>query len=320
MQLANEHQLQSVKRTSVKRPYPVVLAHGILRPDILFHMASSWLKNPLYDVHGALDRFHYFSGICSHLNARGIEAYTSRVSFTGSLKTRSNDLKTSILKILSETGHKKVHIIGHSMGGLDARHMITVGGMAGKVASLTTIGTPHRGAYIIDWALENGGGKVLNVLNSLFSTDGFRDLTTDNLSQFNERIRHRESKNNVRYQTYSCSQEMEQVFLPLQVTWKVIYERKGANDGLVSEKSQRWNRKLTSNAGIEKKIKQRKFPTRGDHLDQIAWCGIEELDLLKIWNWFNSESAQSPSMEIREIYCNIAEDIQSHLTRSKPLN
>lgn len=311
----NTYRAYIVNQVIGKRPYPVVLAHGILRPDILFHMASQWLSNPIYDMSLFSDRFHYFSGICSHLNASGIETYTSRVSFTGSLENRSADLKKFILSILEKTGHRKVHIIGHSMGGLDARHMITLGGMAGKVASLTTIGTPHKGAYIIDWALENGGGKVIEMLNSLFSTDGFHNLTTDYCKNLNERIRHRESKNGVRYQTYSCSQDMEQIFLPLQMTWKVIHEKMGPNDGLVSERSQRWRRDLVSNGGVVKKIRQRKFPTRGDHLDQIAWCGIEELDMLKFWNWFSSERVQSPSKEIRDIYLKIARDI-----RKKPKN
>jgi len=38
---------------------------------------------------------------------------------------------------------RKVHLFAHSMGGLDARHMITHLGMANRVRTLTTIGTPH---------------------------------------------------------------------------------------------------------------------------------------------------------------------------------
>jgi triacylglycerol esterase/lipase EstA (alpha/beta hydrolase family) len=39
-----------------------------------------------------------------------------------------------------------VHIIAHSMGGLDARHLIVdIVTMADKVGTLATIGTPHLG-------------------------------------------------------------------------------------------------------------------------------------------------------------------------------
>ena len=41
-----------------------------------------------------------------------------------------------------------MHLIAHSMGGLDARHMIVREGMAERVASLTTVGTPHNGTPV----------------------------------------------------------------------------------------------------------------------------------------------------------------------------
>src|SRR5262249_5187529 len=40
---------------------------------------------------------------------------------------------------------RAVHVFAHSMGGLDARYMISRLGMAKRVLSLTTIATPHRG-------------------------------------------------------------------------------------------------------------------------------------------------------------------------------
>lgn len=45
---------------------------------------------------------------------------------------------------LSENNCEKVNIIAHSKGGLDCRYLITSMGYANKVASLTTINTPHR--------------------------------------------------------------------------------------------------------------------------------------------------------------------------------
>ena len=53
--------------------------------------------------------------------------------------------------MLGETGSAKVNIIAHSKGGLDSKYMITNLGMEDKVASLTTLCTPHKGSIIASW-------------------------------------------------------------------------------------------------------------------------------------------------------------------------
>ena len=65
-----------------------------------------------------------------------------------------NDLKEQILQILEAEQCEKVNIIGHSKGGLDARYAISCLEMEGKVASLTTIGTPHGGCKMVDHLLR----------------------------------------------------------------------------------------------------------------------------------------------------------------------
>jgi len=45
---------------------------------------------------------------------------------------------------------KKVNVIGHSMGGIDARVAIARFGAAERVASLTTVASPHRGTPLAD--------------------------------------------------------------------------------------------------------------------------------------------------------------------------
>lgn len=46
----------------------------------------------------------------------------------------------------------RIHLVAHSMGGLNARWVIAAGGMDTYVASLTTIGTPHQGTTLGDLA------------------------------------------------------------------------------------------------------------------------------------------------------------------------
>jgi triacylglycerol lipase len=68
--------------------------------------------------------------------------------------------------IIAETTAADVHIIAHSMGGLDARYMISTLQFGDRIDSLTTISTPHRGTPLADSAagvdvfsgLLGGGG------------------------------------------------------------------------------------------------------------------------------------------------------------------
>ena len=47
-----------------------------------------------------------------------------------------------------------MNIIAHSKGGLEARYLISTMGMADKVASLTTISTPHNGSVTVDRLMD----------------------------------------------------------------------------------------------------------------------------------------------------------------------
>lgn len=60
----------------------------------------------------------------------------------------------------------KVNLIAHSMGGLDSRYAISGLGYGGKVASLLTMSTPHRGSAITDLALGLLGGVNDAALNA----------------------------------------------------------------------------------------------------------------------------------------------------------
>ena len=56
--------------------------------------------------------------------------------------------------------NSKVILMGHSMGGLDARYAVSKLGMDRHVAAVVTISTPHRGSPFADWVLENLGRKM----------------------------------------------------------------------------------------------------------------------------------------------------------------
>ncbi len=69
---------------------------------------------------------------------------------------RAKAIAPQLQNILAKTGAAKLNLIAWSLGGLDARYLISSMGWADRVASLSMIGTPNRGAATAD--------KVMSVL------------------------------------------------------------------------------------------------------------------------------------------------------------
>ena len=115
--------------------YPVVLVHGIAIKEKKYLRAFGWIAEKMRD--------------------EGYEVYIANTDAFGSIKNNSTQLKEHVLRILEKTGAKKINLIGHSKGGLDSKEMITSLGMEDKVASLTTLCTPHKGSIIASkiWSL-----------------------------------------------------------------------------------------------------------------------------------------------------------------------
>lgn len=107
--------------------YPIVLMHGMAGTDRYF---------------GILD---YFYDIVPLLSGRGFAVSTPVVPPIGASTDRAAVLAPQIDAVLAETGAAKVHLIAHSQGGLDARVLISGLGYADRVASVTTISSPHAG-------------------------------------------------------------------------------------------------------------------------------------------------------------------------------
>ena len=282
---------------------PIVLAHGIARFDILREIASK--KADL----GDRDRFHYFKGIKTHLEAKGFRVFHSNQDFAGPVELRAEQLKVRVNEVLSATGADKVHIIGHSMGGLDARHMVVDLGMAEKVATLTTIGTPHLGTILADHVIGHGGVFLLDLLRRVINLDGFADLTVKSCEAFNKRAEDSEANNDVVYQTYASAEEMRQVFAPLVPSWIFIRDNEGKNDGLVPFRSQQWKGELIAANGTRKTVTQKEFPLPADHLNQVGWWDPQEAisPLAGIGGFLKQVS--NYEKKIRDVYLGIAQNL-----------
>ncbi len=288
--------------------FPIILTHGIARFDLLRERLDEEIDLP--DVPN--EHLQYFKNINSFLGSNGFSnIYNTNVDFAGSLELRAEQLKIKVYKVIAETGAEKVHIIGHSMGGLDARKMIVDLGMAEKVASLTTIGTPHLGTSIANRVIGMGGSLFIDFLKKAIKIDlnGFEDLTTDACEAFNKRVENSEAKNGVFYQTYSSSEKVNDIFLPLVPSWLYIRTVEGANDGLVSVTSQQWKSELIADDGTRKTITQKEFPLPADHLNQVGWWDLQEA-VNPIFGETIIEQKTNYENKIKNIYLGIANDLQ----------
>lgn len=119
-------------------PYPIILHHGF----------SGWKEANLSSI-------RYFYGIVDHLNSLGeLQVFETTVEPYNSVDVRAVQLADQVDQILAETGAEKVNIIAHSQGGLDSRYIISTLGYGDRIATLTTVSTPHRGTRVADGVLK----------------------------------------------------------------------------------------------------------------------------------------------------------------------
>ncbi|WP_404384532.1 alpha/beta fold hydrolase [Knoellia locipacati] len=104
---------------------------------------------PILLVHGLIDNRSIFTLLRRGLTRRGFGSiYSMNYSpFTADVRTAAAQLGEEIEAIVQETGYEKIHIVGHSLGGLIARYYVTRLGGDERVHTLVTLGTPHQGTY-----------------------------------------------------------------------------------------------------------------------------------------------------------------------------
>ena len=137
-------------------------------------------KYPIILVHGLGQKghgiFRAFTKIEKILDNEGYDVFVAdNIDGFGSIESNAESLKEYVLSVCEKRGVDKVNIIAHSKGGLDSKYMITKLGMEDKVASLTTLCTPHQGSIIAShiWDLPYFLKKWISVLiNTLFRLRG----------------------------------------------------------------------------------------------------------------------------------------------------
>ncbi len=93
----------------------------------------------------SLKRLDYFRDVAKQYPG----ALFPRVALAGNVELRANQLAEQIEAAFPEG---RIDIVAHSMGGLDARFLLSrnLRGLTPRIATLSTIATPHRGSPVAD--------------------------------------------------------------------------------------------------------------------------------------------------------------------------
>lgn len=209
-------------------------------------------KYPIILVHGIALRetkiIRAFGKIEYTLKEAGYDVYTAGTDGFGTIESNAEQLKEIILEILKSTGADKVNIIAHSKGGLDSKFMIKELGMVDKVASLTTLCTPHRGSAIASqlWSLPMWIKKVLTFfINGFYKLIGDKNPDSmrvcEQLKKADEKDKEESFSDKVYCQSYSTKLKSGKDCILMAVPLTVYNYTEGIdNDGMVSEESARF--------------------------------------------------------------------------------
>ena len=210
-------------------------------------------------------QIHYWRNIADALKDIGATVFVTKVSRVADLATRASELKHQLDQ---NTQGRELNLMGHSMGGLDCRYMIShLNPSLFRVHSLTTISTPHRGSPFMDWCRDTLGvgnikGNDIDVdhhapsfqsadsvspptsrhplIRSLLSAidrPAYSNLTTTYCNSVLNPTTPDDP--NVKYFSYGASIDIA-LLHPLRFPYEVIKRVEGENDGLVSVRSAKW--------------------------------------------------------------------------------
>jgi triacylglycerol lipase len=215
-------------RRAPRLRHPVVLAHGVLGFD---------------EIAIAGRRHRYFRNVAEQLAPWGAEFHHASVPPAAGVEVRAGTL-VSLVRALPG---QRVNVIAHSMGGLDARYAIARLGLADRVASLVTIGSPHHGTPLAEIPMVRATARFLRFA-------ALRDLGPEALERFNREV---SDVPGVAYCSVVAATDLAHTNPLLWPTHAYLSKHGGLNDGLVPAASQRWGRVLRE---IE-----------ADHWAQVGW-------------------------------------------------
>lgn len=229
----------------VRKKPAIVLAHGLVHP---LGVAADLLMGQ-----------GYFTGVPKILKEHGHRVLVPKVSSMGHVKDRAKQLR-ELIHDWDEIGpDERVIVIAHSMGGLDARYLVSQLDGGNLIKTLVTVGTPHKGSCIADLVWDGhlpdtayrlkvalGQMEIFSKpeFKKLFSVEGVECLSRTYMKEeFNVACK---DDPDVSYFSLSgCKTDRQSCSMWwLRESFNVLTEEEGPNDGMVSVDSATWGRHL----------------------------------------------------------------------------
>ena len=255
---------------------------------------------PILMVHGVFFRdsklINYWGRIADELEKNGAVIYYGNQQSASSVEESAKELMERMEDIIRKNGCKKLNVIAHSKGGLDARYAISILGADKYTASLTTINTPHHGCLFAEYLLkkvpervrDSIADKYNNVLRKIGDNDpdfisAVTCLTETSCSELNRKC---QDSSEVYYQSVgSKAKKASSGQFPLNLSYRFVKLFDGENDGLVSVNSMKWGNRF-----IFLEPKSKRGITHGDVID------------------LNRENIKG--FDVREFYVNLVNDLK----------
>lgn len=190
----------------------------------------------------------YFRHARACLGERGLTASFPSLPPAGSVEARAGALSA----FLGTLSAPRIHLIAHSMGGLDSRYVAHALDPQHRIRSVITIGTPHRGTPVASWFFESRG--LVPWLGRTWLRKALQDLTPETCEAFNRQVKDRADIRYVSFAGVRPAAEMPGLLRPWS---RLLQQRAGDNDGLVPAASTVWGE-----AG---------GTVHGDHLELVGW-------------------------------------------------
>ncbi|MDP9220947.1 MAG: alpha/beta fold hydrolase [Actinomycetota bacterium] len=102
---------------------------------------------PILLLHGMVDNGSVFTVLRRGLTRRGFGQVVpvNYSPLTMDVRVAARRLAETVEELVANTGYRRVHVVGHSLGGLVARYYVQRLGGDARVHTLVTLGTPHTG-------------------------------------------------------------------------------------------------------------------------------------------------------------------------------
>jgi len=269
--------------------YPILFMHGMAGTDSWLSIVDYWWQVP------------------EHLEPRGYSILAPAVDPFQTSAVRAQQWNVHLNELYASGRARRVHLFGHSQGGLDARWLTTHLDPEHRIVSVTTMATPHHGSQTVDvisGLLESSliADDILEAMADIYASwvgltsdqellEQLASMTTAGSDAFNAETPNRPDVVYSSWAGITCnpldlicsfSRDGETVFAPLITSHLTLQLLEGDNDGLVSEDSAKWGTYMGS--------------VNADHLDEVGHLvGIP--DSFDHLGFYASEAARLADLE-----------------------